>query len=596
MRPDRQRRPQKLRPVGEGHAVGTSENRSSPSPLLSNFRIGTPMSDTASHFGDLMFSAGVLPQPTANTPALLVHPSSLISTWTRNENLSKLGSYLLDNDSRSHTRDATPSHIVPNAYITEAKHAPTRKGGLPPMPQTSLAPNKLPPLASSADVLSALQVLQDSMKAMQSHAVLHHAHADTPSASSPRDDTTHSKDIDESNMTRVDLWKYKHSLLPAGVQSPTFSNADMVRYVPSKYIQRKIYDIRLDPQKWFELKETVSALQETDERRASRGVIERNRRLAASVSPTRRREICAEKKNALRDRIQDAKQRRDAVEETRLQTIMTHDERQRARHREQALHLVVMTALGARLGMMVGAFTRVRNKRLHGEQTRAAMTIQRAVRKHVLGHIQLTPVQAFIMRSRIVRRFCTKVKAKVLVPKYTDMIHRFIGSIRFENRILLAFRKIHDRVVTAQRLVRRWQSEKQFMGMIRSLQWDRCVAKRIRDFSVMAAKGSSLERDLAMRELEDLRSITPEAKLRVLDKFRTETRQVFLEAMRVHADGRKEAENAEDARTAAILRKRIPKKPHIRILIAAEQIERMVRNAARQTRLERTMNASQFSA
>jgi hypothetical protein len=534
---------------------------------------------------------------------MLVHPNALISSWTRNENLSKLGHYMLDDASQASPRAQHAALQRVNTYLTETK-PPIGKKLLPPMPGKHLhksgvggAPCTLPQQATTADVLQALQVLQDSMKAFQSQ-VGHHN--DAASASSPRggDESNRSQagDADPDSMSKVDLWRHKHSLLPPGVNTPTFANPDMVRYVPTKYVQKRIYDIRFDPDRWFELKDAVSHLQEEAALRDKHEVIQRNRRLAGSVSPSRRRDILQEKKSSLAERQKDAKLRRDIADEERSLALMTQDERQRIRHQEQAAQLVVMTALGARLGRMVNAFTAVRNRRQHAQRTRAAVVIQRAVKKHLLGAVQLTGVQAFLMRTRLVRRFVTKMKVKVFLPKNADMVRSFLKSIRFENRILCAFRKIHDRVVTAQRLVRRWQSDKKFIAMIRSMQWDKCVGKRVRDFSVMAAKGSSLERDLATKELEDLMSITPGHKTNVLDKFRAEARQVFLEAMRLHTDARKEAQTAEDARTAALLRKKIPKKPRIRVLVASEQIERMVRNAARQTRLERTMNAAQSAS
>lgn len=571
-------------------SVGTAETATSPTP----YRVQTPQTDR-SHLGELLFRAGILPQAMAATPSTInAHPSTLISPWTRGENIDSLATFL------GFSKDpSSPAAAQPKAYITEPKAQQLQsldaKSRLPLLPAVSSQSNDELPVA--------LQRLQDNIKSVQqlqahnhhaavhiaaSHKLDHHGHQSPHVGPSGGDDAP-VKDV--KDMTKVELWRHKHKSLPPGVRTPTFSNEEQVRYVPKTYVDRMIYDIRLDPDRWFELKERVVELKRAVVMHTDLHIISRNRSLAGTVSPERKRDRRIECKQSLQQRIEAAAVKRSETEAERLSSIMTHEERQRIRHAKQAEALIVFTVLGARHGAMWSKLHRLRSVALASKRQQAAVVIQRCVRKALFHRKELTHVQAFILRARLLRRFATRVKAKVILPKCASVVGKFLRSIHFEARILMAFRRLHERVVTAQRLVRRWLREKEFLLHIRTLQFEKSVAKRMKDFSLMATRGSSLERDLAGRELDDLKSITSEFIREVLQRYRLEGRSVFMDQMRAYCDARRDVERARDARSAALLRKKMPPKPYIRILIPAEQIERIVKNAARQIRLKRQLSA-----
>lgn len=556
----------------------SSNHQLVPLPTKDMVRVPTPGTDR-SHLGELMFRSGVLPFKVTNAPERLVHQTTLLSPWTTTENTMTLAQFLLP-----------PVEATQNgkAYITEPRHAAVGSKD-----QTvAQRPARLQPISSSAtavsssDIQNALQQLQDKMKsAVHSKDIAHRA-----DESIDRTKTTLSPS-DELSMSKAELWRYKHSLLPEGVRTPTFDNEEQVRYVPMSYTEKRMYDIRMDPQKWFELKERVALLTEEKKKHESHAIIARNRNLAASVSPARKRDALLSRKESLGRKIEEAREKRTEMEQERLSQILTHEQKTKLRHEKQAESLIVFAALGARLNSLVRALSSHRSQRHLRAAAHAVMVIQRAVRKHVLHSTQMTSVQAFLVRARYLRRFVTRCKVKIFRPKYVDIVKNFLQSVRFETRILMAFRKLHDRVVRAQRIVRLWQSEKRFMTEIRTVQWTKAVAKRSKDFALMSTKGSSIERDLASKELDDLRNISDNLRAKVIENYRQETRSVFLEHMRIFMDARREIQRAADARTAALLRKQMPKKPKIRILIPTEQIERMIRNASRHVRLQKSMNS-----
>jgi hypothetical protein len=408
-----------------------------------------------------------------------------------------------------------------------------------------------------------------------------------------KENTAHSDD--PSTMSKVELWRYRQAQLPAGTQTPTFDNEEQLRYVPNAYVDRRIYDIRLDPQQWFELKERVHAFKEEkrdqslNRSNGEQSILQRNKLQAYRLTPLAKRQETNMRKEVYATRLEEAKIRRKEHEDAKLNPV-THSQRQEERHAKQALQWILLVMWGSRTGRLCDVIARRHKESFHAKKDRSIALIQRVVRERLLNNRHMSHVKAFIVRARVLRRLLTRVRVTVIRPRYVDIVRQFLQKVSFANRVFVAFRQFAVRVKNAQRLIRRWRKEKETVRELRLLQWNRCAERRWNDMTLMAAKGSSVERDIANRELEDLRSITEAHKLERLERYRRESKAQFDEAMSRYWQARKEVENAPNARVAAVLRQSLSRVPAIRILIPTEEVERLVRNSIREVRIQRQTN------
>lgn len=350
------------------------------------------------------------------------------------------------------------------------------------------------------------------------------------------------------------------------------------------YIAKKIHQLRASPTAWKEFDQSVQEIRA--EMHVANDIVHRNVHSVMDWEPESVRRRRKQQSLESKERSHSVLDRRDAIEEAFVATIVTVEKRRELRHHLQAVAWMPHVYLALAAAALLAAHRTDHQKRVNALWSVAVVALERAWLRHKRGIRKLNPIQAFIIRARFLRRCLTRIRYRML-RRFTDRVVHVLRKADFNTRLLMAFRAFHHRVVQGQMLWRQRAEIKRLQQALRCRQWSRYISVRKLDLHILIEKleRESVEygRTLPQLEISKLEKQAIDSRFddalrdRVLEEARADYKVSFVDDVRKY-----EAVLKQSVGSRGIQQRNRLRPPHQRVLLPKNLLEGLIRQTARE--------------
>ena len=354
------------------------------------------------------------------------------------------------------------------------------------------------------------------------------------------------------------------------------------------YISERLDHLRKDAAAYHEFDAEVKDFVRARREAISDVAIKRNIRnvMGASQADLKARQEEAaqhekERQSAARHRTELATFLRDELADSDLTDA---DRRRQSRHEKRAVAWLPILALAPRLARFAAAKEKHDADVRHARYSRAAIVIQRRFRLWRRAGIgELSPVRAFLVRARFLRRVLTRVRVK-LREMQVERICNFVNKIHYEFQnvaALLGIKRYFRRIRAIQRHFRTRSERRRCELMARREQWRRWITRRDSDLrTITQVATNDTDAQTAAHERHKISLVTDEIRDKGLSAYQRRYLQQF-EADCLAYKQAVEKQKERRAQRGGAPPEPLPEKPRYVAVIPSEVLASLVREAIR---------------
>jgi hypothetical protein len=272
-----------------------------------------------------------------------------------------------------------------------------------------------------------------------------------------------------------------------------------------------------------------------------KSIVRQNVRAIVDASPVRRRQALDDKKHRHDDRVLRALQRHQRIVDDFVETAALDGERRKeARHAKLQEAWIPFASLAARTHFLGSAVEAFRERKAAALRNSAAILIQRRARIFLSGRPAVTPLRAFLIRARFLKRVLTRIRARLRVGQ-AALVRSFIKKIAAEHALMpvfFAIRRYANQIACIQRHARSVLARRRAGAALRAAQWERSKHDIVEDYKLVAKRGGlegatpAMQQDgeRAAKELAVLEALPVTKRDQILDNYFTSYRRKYTAA------------------------------------------------------------------